>query len=79
MLFVRGDALAVIKHRHLDIFQRGRAREQIEALKDKPDFFVANVRERVAVQGGNVNAVKPVMAARRPVERADHIHQRGFA
>ena len=78
-LLVRVDALPVVKHRHLDVFARGRPRQQVEPLEYKADFFVAHIRERVAVERGNVNAIQPVMPARRPVQRADHVHQRAFA
>jgi hypothetical protein len=38
-LFMRLDAMTVVKHRHLDIFQRRRARKQVETLEDKANFF----------------------------------------
>ena len=79
LLLVRMDAVPVVKHRHLDIFQRRRARKQVETLKDKADFFIADIGERIAVERGNVNAIKQIIAAARTVERADHVHQRAFA
>ena len=78
-LLVRLDAVTVVKHRHLDIFQRRRARKQVETLEDEADFFVADIRERIAVERGNVNAIEQIIAAARTVERADHVHQRAFA
>jgi hypothetical protein len=66
-------------HRQLDIFQRRRAREQIETLKDKSDLRVADIRQFIPAQPGHVHAVEPVIAGGGPVEAADDIHQRGFA
>jgi hypothetical protein len=79
MLFMRLDAVAVVKHRHFDIFQRRRARKQVETLKDEADFFVADIREGIAVERGNVNAIQQIMTAAGTVQRADHVHQRAFA
>ena len=78
-LLVRVDAMPVVLHRHLGIFQRGRVRQQVKALKHKPNFFIAHIGELVTIQRGNVNSVEPIMAASRPVERTDHVHQRAFA
>jgi len=61
-LFVRRNTLPVVKHWHLDIFQRGRARQQVEALKDKTDFFVADVRQRVAIARALVNRPSLLLA-----------------
>jgi len=55
--------VAVVKHRHLDIFQGGSPREQVEALKDEADLFIADVGERIPVKRGNINAIQPVTAA----------------
>ena len=63
VLLVRLDAVAVVKHRHFDIFQRRGARQQVETLENKADFFVADIRQRVAVERGNVNAIQQIMAA----------------
>ena len=75
-----GDAAMHVKHRQLDIFQRGRAREQIEALENKADFLVADVRQLIAVQSRNIHAIQQIMSAlvgrsRQPM----HVHQGGFA
>ena len=79
LLLARLDAMAVVKHRHLDVFQRRRAREQVETLEDEADFFVADIRQRIPVERGNVNAIEQIIAAARTVQRADHVHQRAFA
>ena len=48
--------LARVKHRQLDVFQGGRARKQVEALKDEADFLIADVGQFVAVELRNINA-----------------------
>ena len=74
-----GQALAGVEHRQFDIFQSGRAREQIKALKNKPDFLIADVGQLVAIELRNVNVVEQVTALRWAVETADDVHQRGFS
>ena len=71
--------VVAVKHRQLDVFQRGGAREQVEALEDEADLLVADVGQLVAVERRNVHAVQQIIAAGRAVEAADHVHQRGFA
>ena len=41
--------------------------------------FIPDVRQRVAVERRNINAIQPVTAFRRTVKAADHVHQGGFA
>jgi hypothetical protein len=79
LLFLCRTPVPLVKHRHFDVFQCGRTRKQIESLKDEANFLVANIREGVAIQGGHVNAVKPVVSARLAVETTNQIHQRAFA
>jgi len=78
-LFVRGDAVAIILHGHLDIFESRRAGQQIETLKDEADLFIADIRQRITIQRGYVNAIQPVMSTRRMIQRTHHIHDGRFA
>ena len=61
----------VVNHGQLDVVERGRARQQIESLKDESDFLVANVGQFVVVEFADEPPGKPVMALRRGVEAAD--------
>src|SRR5690606_22281230 len=75
----REPAVPAIEHRQLDILERGRAGEEIETLEDEAELLVAQVRELVAVELVDIDAVQQVGAAGRAVEAAEHVHQRRLA
>ena len=58
----------------LHVFQRGRARQEIELLKYETDFVTANFRQLVFGKAGNIFSVEMVLAARRFVETANDVH-----
>src|SRR5471030_1751208 len=62
--FGRRDFRRTIQERQLDVLHRRRAREQVEALEDEPDLAVANRRELVVVQAGDVAILEPVLSRR---------------
>ena len=64
-----------VQHRELDVFERSRAREEVEALKNETEFLVSDVGELVLVQLRNINAVEMVGAFGGSVEAAEQIHQ----
>ena len=74
-----GDAAAAVEHGQLDVFQRGGAGEEVEALEDEPELLVAQVGKLVAVETGDVHAVEQVAARGGPVEAAERVHERGLA
>ena len=78
-LLVRHNAPVIVEHRHLDIFQRRRARKQVEPLENKTELVVADFGALVAVERGNINAVEQITAAGGPVETTDGVHQRALA
>src|SRR4029077_274515 len=61
------------------IFLSGRARQQIESLKNKTDFLVANPRQFLLGKLRNVLAVQAIYAAGGPVQATDQIHKRRLA
>ena len=71
--------MLTVEQGQLDIFQRRSAREQIETLKNEAELPIANVGQLVAVEARNIDAIEQVAAARRAIEAAEHIHQRGFS
>ena len=77
--FFRRQTRAPVEHWQLHIFQRRGPREEVEALEDEPDFLIAEVGQRVAVERGNIHAVEPVASAGRAVEAAEDVHHGGFA
>src|SRR5216683_3323605 len=64
---------------HLDVVQRGRTRDEVEALEDKTDLAVADGRKLVVVEPGDVGPVEEVASAGRHVQAADDVHQCRFA
>ena len=78
-LLVAGHMPVHIQHGQLDVFQRRSARQQVESLENKTDFLVANIRQVIAVELGDIGAIEQVYPARRAVQATDDVHQRGFA
>ena len=68
-----------VQQRQLDIFESGRAGQQIEVLKDEPDLVIANVRQLIAIERGNIGFIKHVSAGCRPIETTENIHECRFA
>ena len=72
-------ALLAVHHGQFRVFQRGGTGEQVEALEYEADLLVADVGELVAVELGDVDPVEQVATARRTVEAAEQVHERGLA
>ena len=70
-----GSRNTAVDQRQLDVMQRGRARQQIERLKYKANFLIANTRQLVVIHLRNILAVEPVLTLRSRVQAADQIHQ----
>ena len=72
-------AAAVVEQRQLDVVERRRARQQVEALEHEADLPVPDQRQLVLRHPRDVLAVEEVLAAGRPIEAAEDVHQRGLA
>ena len=70
---------AVIEHRQLDVVERCRAREQVEALEHEADFSVPDDRELVLRHPRDVFTIQNVRAAGRAIQAPEDVHQRRFA
>ena len=68
-----------VGQRHHDVVEGAGPAEQVEALKDEADLFVADHGPLVGRQIRHLLVVEPVLAAGRPVEAAEDVHQRRFA
>ncbi len=55
-----GRSDATVDQRQFDIVQGGGPSQQVEGLKDKTHFLIANARQLVVVHLGDVFAVEPV-------------------
>ena len=53
--------------------------KQIEALEDEAEAFAADAGELRLAQPRDIDALEEVVAARRPVEAAEDVHERRFA
>src|SRR5262249_14423491 len=58
---------------------RARTRQQVEGLEDEPDLPVAEPGLRVDVEARDVLPVEAVAAFTRPIEQAEHVHERRLA
>ena len=70
---------AGVGERQFHVREGGRARDEVEALKDEADLAVAQVGEIVLVHVAHVDAVDQVAPAGRQVEAAEDVHQRALA
>ena len=71
--------LRAVEQRQLDVVERGRARQQVEALEHEADLLVAHARQLVLRRLGHVLAVEHVLTGRRPIEAAGDVHERRLA
>ena len=60
------------------VFQCRGARQQIESLKNKSDFLIADKCQRPLVVLQNVNAFQQIAPGTGPVQAPENIHERGF-
>src|SRR5688572_25658348 len=74
---VRGDA--AVKQRQLDVLDCGSPRQQVETLEHETDAAVAYRGERVPRQARDFLFGEGVLTARRRIEAAEQVHERGFA
>src|SRR6202040_2880284 len=62
---------ASVDERHLDVVERGGARNQVERLKDETDLSIPDHGEMVVIELGHIGAVEQVAAGAWYVEAAD--------
>ena len=72
-------AHAAVQHGQLHIFHRAGAGDQVEGLEHKADLAAAQGREGTVRCGGYVDAVQNIAALGGFIQRADDVHQGGFA
>ena len=68
-----------VEQRQLDVLQRRGARQQVEVLEDEADRLVAEVRQLVVGEAGDVLPLQQVAAGGGAVEAAEQVHQRRLA
>ena len=70
---------APVKQGKFHVFECREAADEVEALENKADFPVADAREALFAETGNVFPREKIGTGRRRVEAADDVHQRRFA
>ena len=68
-----------IEQRQFDVFQGGRARKEMEVLKDKTNLGVAYVRQFFGVQIRHIHSLEQITTVRGAIQAAQDVHQRGFS
>ena len=66
---------ARVNQRQFDVVQRSRSRQQIEGLKHKSNFSIANARQLIIIQLADQLSVEPVIAFAGRIQAADQVHQ----
>ena len=74
-----GDPARGVEHGELDVFEGGRAGEEVETLEDEAEFLVTQVGALVAVEAGDIDAIEQVAAGSGAVEAAQRVHEGGLA
>ena len=67
------------QHRQLDVAERREARQQVEELEHETDPVPAQQRALLLRERADLAPLEQVAPARRPVEAADDVQQRGLA
>ena len=67
--------VAGVNQRQLDVGECGRAREQIERLKDKTDLAIADIGQLVVDHRRHVSPGELVATGRGRIEAAQHVHE----
>ena len=62
-----------------DVFQNGALRQQMVKLEDKTQVVIANARQLIRAQAGQIATVEADGSARRLIQRADEVQQRALA
>ena len=68
-----GRKTAHVEIRQLDILDRGRTRQEIEVLKDEPEFPVADMRKFARRAFRNLCSVKKIRPLRRHVKAPEDV------
>src|SRR6266481_6557455 len=68
-----------VKHRQNHIVNCGSARQKIESLKNKTNFFIPYSGKFTVRQICDILTVKKIFAGSRPVQKTNDVHQSRFA
>src|SRR3546814_20907564 len=79
LITARGPRLAAIEQRQLDILERARARQQVEALKHEAEILAPQQRALIAVEPFDMMATEQEFALGRHIEATEDVHRSRLA
>src|SRR4029453_5878604 len=71
--------MRAINQRQLRVLARRCAAQQIETLKHETELAIADLRELITIEPGNVCIIQEILTGTWPVEAAKDVHERRFA
>lgn len=74
-----GGSHTCIEEGQFDVFESSIAFEEVEALEDKPELFIAKLGELISRELANVLTAEPIETSRGAIEAAENVHQGRFA
>lgn len=74
-----GAGCAGVDERQLDVLEQVEAGQEVEGLEDEADVDVARLGALAFVEAGYVSPAEEVVAARRPVQESENVHERRLA
>jgi hypothetical protein len=74
-----GGVEAAVAQRHVHVVEQVQVGDQVEALEDEAELFVAQLAARVVVQALDVHAVEHVLAAAESLQQAGDVEEGGLA
>jgi hypothetical protein len=70
---------ATVEQWELDVVERRRSRQQVEALEHEPNLPVADLGKLILRHLGHILTVQDVLPRGRAIETPEDVHQRGLA
>src|SRR6266850_1083194 len=63
----------------LGILQRGRTRQQIKPLENKPELLIPNQCQHLFAMLGNIDPLQQILSGAGTIQASEYVHERGFA
>ena len=64
-----------VEQRQFNIFSGRCPRQQVKALKHKPDLAVSNIRQLIAIKPRDIGIIQNVLTGSRTIEATENVHQ----
>jgi hypothetical protein len=79
MRLALGGVEAAVAQRHVDVVEQRQVGDQVEALEDEAQLFIAQARAGVVVHAFDVDAVEDVLAVGEFFQQAGDVEEAGLA